>query len=91
MRYLKTMAGLIPMLTVLLLAGGCGGPPPDGRLVVEESCLRCHSMNRLMMAEQDQAGWQQSVERMNSSNRLGLNRAERRAAAQYLFTLQQEQ
>lgn len=63
---------IVPLLVVVILASACGGASQapsdeqasDGRVLLEERCTECHSIERATGQEKTRAEWEETVSRM---------------------------
>jgi cytochrome c5 len=44
--------------------GAAGGSTPQGQVLVQDRCTRCHDTSRIKAAQHDKAGWEATVSRM---------------------------
>ncbi len=54
-------------------------------MVVDTKCTSCHDLERVEQADYDVAGWESTIERMESLG-LSITEEEKQAVAEYLAT-----
>lgn len=80
------------LVVCALILAGCSGsassPPAatgqvDAAALIAERCTRCHTTERIDLAEHDRAGWQATVDRMVARG-ARLDEAEKAAVVDFL-------
>jgi hypothetical protein len=82
--YISPAIALCLALLLASIVTACSGATPDGEILVQERCSRCHSLLIVQNAKKTEAEWRTTVEQMVSYG-TRLSSSEQEAVIRYLI------